>query len=252
MRTVFACLLAAAVAACGLSASGGEPGVTAIEILRGESIDIMRPDVRSTQPIRLTFAGASITLNFNSDGLLAITDVGGPVSFVVRAGDKGLRARLSEGQSITLWVVKSMTARAGDELSLDVSMTSWSFAMRADKVGPGGLEIATDLGKGVLYDGQRVDSVKSATGEVVLMRSGTKVQPPPRREEPTEPPREVRPSETELAEGREPTRPELPLMPPAPGSLARDANMAGADIALPNMPRDILRIDMPIPPPVSP
>ena len=118
-------------------------------------------------------------------------------------------------------------------------MSSWSFALRADRAGPAGLVLMTETGVGTLRDGQRVDSVKSPTGEVKLARSGVSIPELTRRE----PRRSVEAAEGGAPVEGEPRRPGPPAYPPGRLSLRDTAWLDGATILLPQPLVEVMRPD---------
>ena len=233
---VFAVTASTIAGAAGAAGAAEAQKALTRELERGESIRILRPESRYPTPMKLVLGATSISFRFNSDGLLAVTDVGGPVETVIIAGDQKVRAGLSKGQVVTVWVVREMIASGDDEgLTLEVHMSSWSFALRADRAGPAGLVLRTASGVGTLFDGQRVDSVKSVTGEVKLARSGVSL-PTLRRPE-----RKV--SEPEEVAAEDPVAPGPPPYPPGRLGLNVTAWMPGATIRLPYPEVEVIRPD---------
>ncbi len=204
---------------------------------RGEAVKILRPEARTPKPVRVSFAGTAMSLMLNSDGLLTISDLDGPVNLVISAGDKTVRAHLAKGQMLTAWVVRDMVVSANDGLALDVKMSSWAFALRADRAGPAGLVLVTDDGTGTLYDGQRVDSVKSPSGEVRLARSGLRLPGDTRRE------RARGPAEEEMVADAGVERPGPPRIP-SPQALKDTMWIPGATIPLPGLALEVIRPDV--------
>jgi len=237
--------LGVALVVCwGLTAgvAAAETAGTVRQMGRGEKIRILRPKARYPDPMTLRFGADHVTFRLNSDGLLTVTKVGGSVGLVVVAGAKEVSVELSRGQEISVWMLSDMIASVEEGLSLRLRMTSWSFAFRADRAGPLGLLLKADGGESLLYDGQRVDSVKSPTGEIRLARSAAPVRvvrTPKRGGEREEP-------EYEVAEG-EPVAPGPPPYPPGGRNLSETAGIPGATIALPPPAVEVLRPD-----PVSP
>jgi len=216
------------------------------ELSRGESIHLALPETRHPAAMRLVLGSSSVTFRLNSDGLLTIIDVTGSVDVAIRAEGTEVRTRLSRGQSVTAWVLSSMTASADEGLSLGLRMSSWTFALRADRAGPLGVVLTTNAGTGTLYDGQRVDLVESPTGERTLARSGVRL--------PALSILRGRRSGGEGAEGAvgaggageagdEPELSGLPPYPPAKRYLSGTAGISGATIALPGPPPEVMRPD---------
>jgi len=235
-RSWTAALVACAGLASGLTAAEAR-GTVVREIAKGEKIRVLKSSTRRATPMKLASGPDTLTFRFNSAGLLTVTRVTGSVDVVIRAGAKEYRTTLSRGQEVTVWALADITASAGVGLSVELNMSSWAFAFRADRAGALGLLLKTEDGESLLYDGQRVDSVRSPTGEIELARSTARPRPIVRRA-----PRSRREPEPEYETGEgDPERPGPPPHAGRRGSLGRSAGVPGATIVLPEPAPEVMR-----------
>lgn len=173
----------------GVSA-GEEPEQLPVRRLQdGETFKL---DIYSlTRPVVCSFTDGeernTVLLEVHPDGYVRVVRVFGIVKFGVPVRGADMTFSMTTGQRVGVWSMSNLEVSGGiGALSIRLTPPTWAVAIEAEFGGVTGIMVRYRGREGVLFTGQRMDSLLSREGDVLLARSGKGLKPETSVPEPRE------------------------------------------------------------------
>lgn len=190
--------------------------------LRGQQKHVMQVyDLKGPVVYTLRDERNTLVLEVSPDGYVRVVRVVGIVGCAVPVQGKNIEFTLLSGQRIGIWSIERIEAEVrGLELAVRLTPPMWAVALEVEFGGLTGLTVRYEGHEGVLFTGQRMDTIADRQSNIVLARSGRGVLPQP--PVPAAPVRAERPADDLAQPGarrppegwhRQPDWTVLPLLP---------------------------------------